>query len=266
MVIKQLSNAIAYPPYVYGCSILADGRLTLVIDGTGLLNYVQQLPQSQPSLLKVGSYQELKVGRLKVVREAWPIGQGSEELKVSRLKVVREAWPIGQGSEELKVSRLKVVREAWPFGQGFPDKLQPDHRQPDNLQPANLPFSNAKGEQPANLQPANLQPANLQPANLQPANLQPANLQPANLQPANLQPANLQPAKLSKTFLVVDDSITERQNLSLILERNGNHVVQAKDGWEAIELLRRSSGIDLIICDLEMPRLNGLEFLSLSHQ
>ncbi|NER90097.1 response regulator [Moorena sp. SIO3A2] len=271
LVIKQLSNAIAYPPYVYGCSILADGRLTLVIDGTGLLNYVQQLPQSQPSLLKVGSYQELKVGRLKVVREAWPIGQGSEELKVSRLKVVREAWPIGQGSEELKVSRLKVVREAWPFGQGFPDKLQPDHRQPDNLQPANLPFSNAKGEQPANLQPANLQPANLQPANLQPANLQPANLQPANLQPANLQPANLQPAnlqpaKLSKTFLVVDDSITERQNLSLILERNGNHVVQAKDGWEAIELLRRSSGIDLIICDLEMPRLNGLEFLSLSHQ
>ncbi|NEP51904.1 MAG: response regulator, partial [Moorea sp. SIO3C2] len=115
------------------------------------------------------------------------------------------------------------------------------------------------------LQPANLQPANLQPANLQPANLQPANLQPANLQPANLQPANLH-GNLSKTFLVVDDSITERQNLSLILERNGNQVVQAKDGLEAIELLRKSHGVDLIICDLEMPRLNGLELLSLSHQ
>ncbi|NEO78029.1 response regulator [Moorena sp. SIO4G3] len=259
LVIKQLPNAIAYPPYVYGCSILADGRLTLVIDGTGLLNYVQQLPQSQPSLSKVS--------RLKV--------ESSEELKVSRLKIVREAWPIGQGFPELKVNRLNV--------ESSPDKLKADHRQPDhgqpatnnNLQPANL--------QPANLQPANLQPANLQPANLQPANLQPANLQPANLQPANLQPANLQPANLgqkatlreqpanlhanlSKTFLVVDDSITERQNLSLILERNGNQVVQAKDGLEAIELLRKSHGIDLIICDLEMPRLNGLELLSLSHQ
>ncbi|AOY81066.2 response regulator [Moorena producens JHB] len=247
LVIKQLSNAIAYPSYVYGCSILADGRLTLVIDGTGLLNYVQQLPQSQPSLFQVGSSQSLKVSRLKV--------EGSQELKVSRLKV--------EGSQELKVSRLKVVREAWPFGQGFPDKLQADHRQPDNLQPDNLQPANL---QPANLQPANLQPANLQPANLQPANLQPANLQPANLQPANLQPANLQPANLSKTFLVVDDSITERQNLSLILERNGNQVLQAKDGLEAIELLRKSDGVDLIICDLEMPRLNGLEFLSLSHQ
>ncbi|NEQ87448.1 MAG: response regulator, partial [Moorea sp. SIO2I5] len=71
---------------------------------------------------------------------------------------------------------------------------------------------------------------------------------------------------LSKTFLVVDDSITERQNLSLILERNGNQVVQAKDGLEAIELLRKSNGVDLIICDLEMPRLNGLELLSLSHK
>ncbi|NEQ81246.1 MAG: hypothetical protein F6K26_13660, partial [Moorea sp. SIO2I5] len=220
LVIKQLPNAIAYPPYVYGCSILADGRLTLVIDGTGLLNYVQQLHQSQGSLLKVGS---------------------SQELKVSRLKVVPVAWPKGQGSQELKVSRLKV--------ESSPEKLQPDHRQPDHL-----PYSNAKGEQSNNLQPANLQPStktNLQPANLQPANLQPANLQPANLQPStktNLQPANLQPGNLqpgnlqpgnlhgnlSKTFLVVDDSITERQNLSLILERNGNQVVQAKDGLEAI--------------------------------
>ncbi|WP_424103647.1 response regulator [Moorena producens] len=254
LVIKQLPNAIAYPPYVYGCSILADGRLTLVIDGTGLLNYVQQLPQSQGSLSKV-----------------------------SRLFAKRGLLAKVKGSPELKVSRLKVVREAWPIGQSSPDKLQPDHRQSDHL-----PYSKAKAEQPANLQPANLQPANLQPANLQPANLQPANLQPANLQPANLQPANLQPANLqpanlqpstntnlqpanlhgnlSKTFLVVDDSITERQNLSLILERNGNQVVQAKDGLEAIELLRKSHGIDLIICDLEMPRLNGLELLSLSHQ
>ncbi|WP_293105822.1 hybrid sensor histidine kinase/response regulator [Moorena sp. SIOASIH] len=254
LVIKQLSNAIAYPPYVYGCSILADGRLTLVIDGTGLLNYVQQLPQSQRSLLKVG---RLKVGRLKVEgSEELKVGrlkvEGSEELKVSRLKVEgSEELKVSrlkvEGSEELKVSRLNVVRvraasalpKAWPKGQGFPDKLQPNHRQADNL-----PYSNAKGEQPDNLQPNNLQPANLPYSNAK----------------------GEQPGNLSKTFLVVDDSITERQNLSLILERNGNQVLQAKDGLEAIELLRKSNGVDLIICDLEMPRLNGLEFLSLSHQ
>ncbi|WP_293061267.1 MULTISPECIES: response regulator [unclassified Moorena] len=281
LVIKQLPNAIAYPPYVYGCSILADGRLTLVIDGTGLLNYVQQLPQSQPSLSKVESSPELKVNRLNVVREPWPIGQGFPELKVNRLNV------------ESSPDKLKADHRQPDHGQPAtnnnlqPANLQPDHRQPANLQPStntNLGQKATLREQPANLQPStntNLgqkatlreQPANLQPANLQPANLQPANLQPANLQPStntNLQPANLQPANLhgnlSKTFLVVDDSITERQNLSLILERNGNQVVQAKDGLEAIELLRKSHGVDLIICDLEMPRLNGLELLSLSHQ
>ncbi|NEO09477.1 MAG: response regulator [Moorea sp. SIO3I8] len=277
LVIKQLSNAIAYPPYVYGCSILADGRLILVIDGTGLLKYVQQLHQSQRSLLKVGRLkvegsEELKVGRLKVEgseelkvsrlkvegSEELKVSrlkvEGSEELKVSRLKVEgSEELKVSrlkvEGSEELKVSRLNVVRvraaeaeghatrtalpKAWPKGQGFPDKLQPNHRQPDNL-----PYSNAKGEQPDNLQPNNLQPANLPYSNAK----------------------GEQPGNLYKTFLVVDDSITERQNLSLILERNGNQVLQAKDGLEAIELLRKSDGVDLIICDLEMPRLNGIEF------
>ena len=248
LVIKQLSNAIAYPPYVYGCSILADGRLTLVIDGIGLLNYVQQLPQSQPSLLKVNRFFAKRGQKAKVVR-------------------VRAAEAEGHATRT-------ALPKAWPFGQSSPDKLQPDHRQPDNLQPANLPYSNAKGEQPDNLQPANLKPANLPYSNAkgeQPNNLPFGNAkgeQPNNLPFGNAkgeQPANLH-ANLSKTFLVVDDSITERQNLSLILERNGNQVLQAKDGLEAIELLRKSNGVDLIICDLEMPRLNGLEFLSLSHQ
>ena len=285
LVIKQLPNAIAYPPYVYGCSILADGRLTLVIDGTGLLNYVQQLSQSQPSLSKVGSSQELKVSSLFAKRGQKAKVESSQELKVGRFKV--------ESSQELKVNRLNV--------ESSPDKLQADHRQPDNL-----PYSNAKGEQPNNLgqkatlreQPANLgqkatlreQAANLKPStntNLgqkatlreQPNNLgqkatlreQPANLKPSTntniCQKATLreQPANLD-GNLSKTFLIVDDSITERQNLTLILERNGNQVIQAKDGLEAIELLRKNNCVDLIISDLEMPRLNGLEFLSLSHQ
>ncbi|NEO70560.1 response regulator [Moorena sp. SIO3H5] len=250
LVIKQLSNAIAYPPYVYGCSILADGRLTLVIDGTGLLNYVQQLHQSQPSFSKVESSQELKVGRLNVVR----VRAAEAEGHASRTALPK-AWPFGQGSPELKVSRLKVVREAWPKGQSSPEKLQPDHRQPDHEPPAtknNFKPDNGKPPTETNLKSDNGKPPTE------------TNLDYSN--PKGKQPDNGKRDQVSKTFLVVDDSITERQNLSLILERNGNQVVQAKDGLEAIELLRKSHGVDLIICDLEMPRLNGLELLSLSHQ
>jgi CheY-like chemotaxis protein len=38
-------------------------------------------------------------------------------------------------------------------------------------------------------------------------------------------------------------------------------VLQAKDGYEAIEQLRVQTGVDLVICDIEMPRMNGFEFL-----
>ncbi|NEO28479.1 MAG: hypothetical protein F6K03_16765, partial [Kamptonema sp. SIO4C4] len=42
LVIKPISSAIVPPPYIYGCSILADGRLTLVIDGSSLVSYAQK--------------------------------------------------------------------------------------------------------------------------------------------------------------------------------------------------------------------------------
>jgi two-component system, chemotaxis family, sensor histidine kinase and response regulator PixL len=62
--------------------------------------------------------------------------------------------------------------------------------------------------------------------------------------------------------LVVDDSITLRQNLTRTLERSGYRVLQARDGLEALEQLQRHKEISLIICDLEMPNMNGLEFLN----
>ena len=61
--------------------------------------------------------------------------------------------------------------------------------------------------------------------------------------------------------LVVDDSITARKHLSKLLKANGYSVVEAGDGLEAIEVLHRSS-FDLVVTDLDMPRLGGLELLA----
>lgn len=66
---------------------------------------------------------------------------------------------------------------------------------------------------------------------------------------------------LNKIILIVDDSITVRQTLALTLQQAGYQVIQAKDGWEAIEQLRYQQNIQLVICDIEMPRMNGFEFL-----
>jgi chemotaxis family two-component system sensor histidine kinase/response regulator PixL len=64
------------------------------------------------------------------------------------------------------------------------------------------------------------------------------------------------------TILVVDDSVTLRRTLALSLERIGCRVLQARDGREAIEQLQQSPSTQLVICDIEMPGMNGFEFLN----
>jgi two-component system, chemotaxis family, sensor histidine kinase and response regulator PixL len=63
-------------------------------------------------------------------------------------------------------------------------------------------------------------------------------------------------------LLIVDDSINVRRFLAVTLERAGYRVEQAKDGQEAIERLEEGLAVNAIICDVEMPRLDGYGFLS----
>ncbi|MGB8699284.1 MAG: response regulator [Thermosynechococcaceae cyanobacterium] len=62
--------------------------------------------------------------------------------------------------------------------------------------------------------------------------------------------------------LIVDDSITVRELLSMTFSKAGYRVEQARDGFEAWEKLRSGLPCDLIFCDVEMPRMDGLELLS----
>ena len=66
----------------------------------------------------------------------------------------------------------------------------------------------------------------------------------------------------SPLVLIVDDSVTVREMLAISLLKAGYRIEQARDGLEAWEKLRDGLACDLILCDIEMPRLNGLELLS----
>lgn len=68
------------------------------------------------------------------------------------------------------------------------------------------------------------------------------------------------------TILVVDDAVALRRTLALSLERAGFRVVQARDGREAIEQLQKHVSTNLVICDIEMPNMNGFDFLSYRRQ
>lgn len=66
----------------------------------------------------------------------------------------------------------------------------------------------------------------------------------------------------SKNILVVDDNEDIRSLLSLVLQREGHEVVLASDGTEALEKIKIAKP-DLILLDVMMPGLSGLEVLSI---
>ena len=68
--------------------------------------------------------------------------------------------------------------------------------------------------------------------------------------------------KMPKVVLVVDDAISIRQTLSLTFQKSGYQVLQAENGIEALQQLQQHPEVQIVISDLEMPLMNGFEFLS----
>ncbi len=64
----------------------------------------------------------------------------------------------------------------------------------------------------------------------------------------------------TETVLVVEDEPALRRLISVSLEKRGYTVLAAEDGTEAIRILENNPGeIDLVVSDIMMPKLNGLE-------
>jgi two-component system chemotaxis sensor kinase CheA len=70
--------------------------------------------------------------------------------------------------------------------------------------------------------------------------------------------ATLPMARASKAVLVAEDSITSRMLIKSILEAAGYRVKTAVDGLDAFTLMRAET-FDLVVSDVEMPRLNGFD-------
>jgi two-component system chemotaxis response regulator CheY len=65
---------------------------------------------------------------------------------------------------------------------------------------------------------------------------------------------------MSKTVLIVDDSASMRQLVSFALKDGGYEVISAVNGKDAIDKLNGSK-IDMVITDLNMPEMDGIEFI-----
>ena len=66
---------------------------------------------------------------------------------------------------------------------------------------------------------------------------------------------------MKKTILTVDDSRTMREMLKATLLGAGFEVVQAEDGVHGLEVLESTSMPDVILTDINMPRMDGFGFI-----
>ena len=66
---------------------------------------------------------------------------------------------------------------------------------------------------------------------------------------------------MSKKVLIVDDSKTVRNLVAFILKAEGIKVTTAEDGLDGLEKLYSMPEVDLILTDINMPRMDGFSFI-----
>lgn len=64
-----------------------------------------------------------------------------------------------------------------------------------------------------------------------------------------------------KTILIIDDVESIRLIATMVLEREGFRIVEAADGLQALQCLQEQA-IDLVVTDMHMPQMNGLDLIS----
>ena len=67
---------------------------------------------------------------------------------------------------------------------------------------------------------------------------------------------------MAKTILIVDDSSSLRTLVRMALTRAGYEVLEAGDGQEALQVLDKAARVHLVVCDVNMPRMDGITFVS----
>ena len=68
---------------------------------------------------------------------------------------------------------------------------------------------------------------------------------------------------MDKKVLVIDDSATVRKQVRTALTGHGFEIIEATDGVEGLEAIASCQQLAAVICDVNMPRMDGLQMLRL---
>jgi chemotaxis family two-component system sensor histidine kinase/response regulator PixL len=306
LVIKPYGKAIAPPTYSYGCTILSDGSLIPAFDGAALIGMILgEEPQSMTKSMAIENYNPevelppessasdqldpIEQAMVKKVATAKRLTALKTIMIVDDSTALRRTMALTLEKEGYRVIQKKDGKEAldgfkqhpdldliicdveMPVMNGF-EFLGMRRRDSALTKVPTFMLTSRSGDKHRNL--AKQLGANgyftkpyVEQDFIQEIKKILGN--PSQTAPHQNQNQTSQPNQMAiatKTILIIDDSSALRRTLALSLERKGYRVLQGRDGMEGLEQLRNNINTDLVICDIEMPNLNGFEFLTLRRQ
>jgi two-component system, chemotaxis family, sensor histidine kinase and response regulator PixL len=298
LVIKPYGKAIAAPVYSYGCTILSDGSLIPAFDGAALIGMILEAKAYTPEIgLAPGlpESEQLEQGIVKEVATAKGLSALKSIMIVDDSTALRRTMALTLEKAGYRVIQKKDGKEAldgfkqhpeldliicdveMPVMNGF-EFLGMRRRDSALAKVPTFMLTSRSGDKHRNLakqlgadgyftKPYVEQDFIQEIKKNLDNQSQTTPHQNQNQLPHSTQSLNTIKTKIkSKTILVIDDSSALRRTLALSLEQRGYRVLQGRDGMEGLEQLRNNLNIDLVICDIEMPNLNGFEFLTLRRQ
>lgn len=66
---------------------------------------------------------------------------------------------------------------------------------------------------------------------------------------------------MARKVLIIDDSASVRRQVSTVLTQAGFEMLEAVDGVDGAAQIRSNEDLALVLCDINMPKLNGLDML-----
>ncbi|MDJ0647889.1 MAG: hybrid sensor histidine kinase/response regulator [Xenococcaceae cyanobacterium MO_188.B19] len=292
LVIKPFGKAMSAPNYTYGCTILGDGTLIPVLNGATLLDDFLGITQSSGSISSalqtrpetgleardldqdsqlIGSIDSIAQA-IKTRSKIMIIDDSTALRRTMALSLQNQGYQVVQakdGQDAMKQLRqqlevdLIVCDVEMPNMNGF-EFLDVRRRDTSLAQIPVIMLTSRSGQKHRNLAKQLGANAYFTKPYIEQEFLKELSkiLTPKPTQ--NNKPSSTIPlTSAPKTILVIDDSSTMRRTLTFNLEHKGYQVLQAKDGQEGLDKMKQNSQIDLVICDIEMPNVNGFEFLSL---
>ena len=296
LVIKPYGKAIAAPAYTYGCTILGDGSLIPAFDGSSLIGKILG-EEIQPVVSKLDSIAEsadVAEATITEFGDERSIGESFNDratsfktiMVVDDSTALRRTMALTLEKQGYRVIQKKDGKEAldgfkqnsnldliicdveMPVMNGF-EFLGMRRRDSALSQVPTFMLTSRSGAKHRNLATQLGADGYFTKPYVEQEFIREINKILENSGRSgdrSLNNLNKAIAIKTKTILVIDDSSALRRTLALSLENRGYRVLQGRDGKEGLQLLRDNLQTDLIICDVEMPNMNGFEFLTARRQ